>query len=265
MSWQACKHVWNNSKQTGGLKLTLLAIAEHATEKNGWTCCASIETLAGMVGVSDRQIKKNLTKLEELGELQIDRNIGRGNTNIYNISCLIKGEPEDIKGELQDTFYDSEKVNHSTEKVNSRVIKGEPQFTQTNITKKEPKEYIRTGTATDDQIMPLIEALKKISKQTYTNGRHSEFDDIALTLYGWDATPKEVESFGIWWESNCWYKPPSKASLKTIVDEWQKFKRSPNSKNGHTNGINPPPVIKPQTADESAEFEALIRNSIEAK
>lgn len=134
MSWQASKAVWRSSKQTGGLKLTLLAIADFASPQNEWTCEAAIETLAEMVGVTDRQIKKNLKALEAAGELEVCRQVGRGNTNVYSLSPLIKGELEDIKGEPEDTINQPEKVNPSTEKVNSRVLKGEPEDTQTNIT-----------------------------------------------------------------------------------------------------------------------------------
>lgn len=163
MSWQASKIVWENSKQTGGLKLTLLAIADFASPGNGWTCEAAIETLAGMVGVSDRQIKKNLKALEGCGELVIERQIGRGNTNQYSLAPLVKGE-------LEDTFYQQEKVNPSTEKVNSGVIKGEPEDTQTNRTKITNKNKTRG----DETLIAFFEGMTAFTPPHETTDTYAE-------------------------------------------------------------------------------------------
>ena len=163
MSWQASKIVWEKSKQTGGLKLTLLAIADFARPENGWTCEASIETLAKMVGVSDRQIKKNLKALEDCGELVVERQIGRGNTNQYSLKPLIKGEPDD-------TFYEQEKVNSSAEKVNSGAVKGEPDDTQTNITKLTNENKIRG----DVQLVSYFEGMTGFTPPHNTTDNYAE-------------------------------------------------------------------------------------------
>lgn len=130
MSIEAYKMVWHNSKQTGGLKLTMLALAEYCNKKNAYKCWPSIRTLAQMVGTSERQIKRNIVKLEEAGEIVILRNVGRSNTNLYDLSPL--------KGDTHDTFYETEKVTPVTEKVTSEVIKGDTHVTQTIRTEKEP-------------------------------------------------------------------------------------------------------------------------------
>lgn len=238
MSWQASKYVWENSKQTGGMKLTLLAIADFASPQNGWTCEAAIETIAEMVGVSDRQIKKNLKALEDAGELNVSRNIGRGNTNIYSLLPLVKGEPQDIKGEPQDTLNEQEKVNSSTEKVNSRVVKGEPQDTQTNITKKQ---YIYAHPQ-PEKISELITAISQTVKTAYGPGiNEDEFESAAYAVLGWDATPDRVTGFGDWWKANGYYK--GKPALKSFLDEFCNYldgikNGTPqNALNGALNGL----------------------------
>jgi len=130
MSIEVYKSVWQNSKQTGGLKLTLLALADYCGQDNGYKCWPSIPTLATMVGTSERQIKRNLAQLEESGELVVLRNVGRANTNLYDLSPL--------KGDTHDTISVKEKVTSKTEKVTSRVIKGDTHVTQTVRTVKEP-------------------------------------------------------------------------------------------------------------------------------
>ena len=262
---QANKHIWNNSKQTGGLKLTLLAIAEFANEKNGWKCYPSIETLADMVGVTERQIKRNINQLEESGEIIVHRNTGRGNANIYDLSPIIKGDICDRKGDMGDTLYEEEKVTSVTERVTSVTIKGDMGVTPTNNNQKEPI-YIYTGAATDDQILPLIESLKTVTKERYLNRNHNKFDDLALSIYHDEATPQSILGFGKWWDANCYYTPPSKPALKTIGDHWLDYMngKSLNSKpssNGH-NGIHQPARVQ-MSDDERAEFEAYLKKSEE--
>lgn len=130
MSIEVSKMVWANSKQTGGLKLTLLALADYCRPENGLKCWPSIPTIAEMVGTNERQIKRNLAKLEELGELIILRNVGRSNTNLYDLSPL--------KGVTDDTISEEEKVSSETEKVSSETIKGVTDDTQTVYESIEP-------------------------------------------------------------------------------------------------------------------------------
>lgn len=131
MGIEAYKAVWSNSNQVGTRKLLLLALAEFASEENDWRCWPSIGKLANMVGVSDRQIKTHLAALESSAEIIIRRGQGRGNTNEYDITPVIKGE-------VGFTFLEPEKVKSSAEKVKSSVIKGEVDFTQTIRNQKEP-------------------------------------------------------------------------------------------------------------------------------
>lgn len=138
MSIEAYQAVWQNSKQTGGLKLTLMALAEFASPENNYHCWPSIATLAGMVRVTDRQIQTNIQQLEKSGEIMVNRNTGRGNANEYDLTPLVKGEvrgkkgeAESIKGEPDFTNNDEERVKSDVERVKSSVIKGEPDFTPT--------------------------------------------------------------------------------------------------------------------------------------
>lgn len=119
--------------------MTLLALADYCRPENGTKCWPSIQTLAEMVGTSERQIKRNLAALEESGELVILRNVGRSNTNLYDLSPL-KGDIDDIKGDTDDTIYETEKVTSRAEKVTSRVIKGDMDVTRSVITVSEPEE-----------------------------------------------------------------------------------------------------------------------------
>lgn len=88
------KRVWSQSKAKGSHKLTMLALAELSNEKTG-RCDPSHETLAEMVGVTTRQIRKILVDLESAGEIEIVTRRGRSHTNQYNILLEI-GTPVPI-------------------------------------------------------------------------------------------------------------------------------------------------------------------------
>ena len=128
MSIEAYKAAWETDC-TGSVKLTLLAIADFASKKNGYSCMASIATLAKMASVSTRQIKRNIATLESNGLIRIDYGQGRSNTNIYSMYALVKGDTHDtlnenIKGDTHD-----QKVTPMSpfikEKVTPMTVKGD--------------------------------------------------------------------------------------------------------------------------------------------
>jgi len=132
MSIEAYQAVWSyrgNGFKTN-LRCTLLALAEFASKHNGYTCSASIATIAEMLDTEPRQAQRNLADLESLGLITIRQNCGRGNTNIYDLSPIMA-----LKGVTHDTFSDKEnlssmtpiskeKVSSRTQKVSSRTVKG---------------------------------------------------------------------------------------------------------------------------------------------
>ena len=93
MSIEASKAAWK-ADCPGNLKLLLLALADFASKKNNYTCMAGIESLADMVGTSERQVRSNLRKLEELGLIITTLNRGRSNTNVYDLKPIIKPEAD---------------------------------------------------------------------------------------------------------------------------------------------------------------------------
>lgn len=135
MSWQATKAVWKHTQQTGYGKLLMLALAEYANE-NG-RCWPSVETLATKIDVKPRSIKRLISQAEEAGELKIERNIGRGNTNEYVIICVKKGDPSVTITDEEKVTEESEKVTPEAQKVTEESIKGDRGVTQNT---KEPSE-----------------------------------------------------------------------------------------------------------------------------
>ena len=120
MSFEAVRHVLENSKTKGAQRLILVVVAEHA-DKNG-LAWPSIETIARLANCSERFVKKTISELKS-EELTIERGGGRGRSNRYRIP-IERVNPAS-------PFEETETVNSKTERVNSDAIKGEPQITRT--------------------------------------------------------------------------------------------------------------------------------------
>ena len=99
MSFLITRHIWDSSPQGGNAKLVLLALADFANGKGvAWP---SIPTVARKTGLSTRQVKRVLPKLEEDGEIHIERSgPGRRRVHRYTFPKYINGDtlsPEPIR------------------------------------------------------------------------------------------------------------------------------------------------------------------------
>lgn len=143
------KRVWSQSKAKGSHKLTMLALAELTNERTA-RCDPSHETLAEMVGVTTRQIRKVLADLESTGEIEIITQRGRNHTNQYNILLKI-GTSVPI--------YDEENRNSDAENRNSSSYFndkiGTPARENRNSSSYEPIEPIREVTEREDPREPV--------------------------------------------------------------------------------------------------------------
>jgi hypothetical protein len=84
--------VWKNSIQAGGKLLLLLAIADFANDDG--MAYPGIDTLAQKTRQSRRTVQRQISELEELGELAVEPGTGRSNTNTY---WVLAGLVQNIK------------------------------------------------------------------------------------------------------------------------------------------------------------------------
>jgi uncharacterized phage protein (TIGR02220 family) len=78
--------VWDSSSLGGTELLCLLAIADFANDEG--TAFPSVSTLAAKIRMSERNTHYLLKKLEESGELEIDRNAGPKGCNLFRVKTL---------------------------------------------------------------------------------------------------------------------------------------------------------------------------------
>jgi hypothetical protein len=85
--------VWTYSQQSGGSLLLMLALADFANDAG--ECWPSIPVLAHKARLTEREIRYLLPKLEQAGELRLDRSKGgRNRRNRYLVT--IEENPENI-------------------------------------------------------------------------------------------------------------------------------------------------------------------------
>lgn len=81
MSIRKMNDVWKLSEQSGGKLLLLLAIADFANDAG--MAYPGIDTLAEKTRQSRRTVQRQISDLEEEGELAVEPGTGRSNTNTY--------------------------------------------------------------------------------------------------------------------------------------------------------------------------------------
>lgn len=240
MSIEAYQAAWQ-SNCSGGVKLTLLAIAEFASKKNGYTCEAAVGTLADMVGTKPRQIERNIRELEEKGLLITKVNHGRGYTNMYSIAHLVKPVTQDNKPVTEDGFpigntpplatgnpshmtgINGENPSSRTENPSSRTQKPVTDDTLSVINQIEPKDNNENGIykhPLPQPIADLITAMAKACKTPYGIGiNEEEYEKAAYYLEGKGITPERVADVGQWWirPGNGYYA--GKPALKSLLQE----------------------------------------------
>ena len=81
MNW-----VWANSPTSGNERLVLLALADACSRDDGAGCWPSAATIARKANISDRTVRRVVTRLEADGHLIVHRGGGRaGSTNSYTV------------------------------------------------------------------------------------------------------------------------------------------------------------------------------------
>lgn len=86
MSIAVMNWVWANSPTSGNERLVLLALADACSRDDGTGCWPSAATIARKANISDRTVRRVITRLEAEGHLIVHRGGGRaGSTNSYTV------------------------------------------------------------------------------------------------------------------------------------------------------------------------------------
>jgi hypothetical protein len=91
MSIAVMNWVWANSPTSGNERLVLLALSDACSRDDGTGCWPSAATIARKANISDRTVRRVITRLEADGYLIVHRGGGRaGSTNSYTV---VTGDP----------------------------------------------------------------------------------------------------------------------------------------------------------------------------
>lgn len=101
MSIEAVATALHHSKATPTAKLVLVALAWHVNEDR--VCYPSQETLAHYAGINVRQVRRAVTQLIELGEIEVWKHGGKrlGSTPGSNLYFMVLECPESCDQTLQ--------------------------------------------------------------------------------------------------------------------------------------------------------------------
>jgi hypothetical protein len=96
MSIKVMARVWENSQQSGGALLVMLALADFANDDG--ECWPKISVLAEKSRLGEREVQYLLPKLEAMGELRIIRsNGGRNRRHRYFVTVGENGATNSVK------------------------------------------------------------------------------------------------------------------------------------------------------------------------
>ena len=86
MSIAVMNWVWANSPTSGNERLVLLALADACSRDDGTGCWPLAATIARKANISDRTVRRMISRLEAEGHLIVHRSVGRaGATNSYTV------------------------------------------------------------------------------------------------------------------------------------------------------------------------------------
>ena len=119
-----------------------------------------------------------------------------------------------VKQLLKDTSTSNEKLPNdgpaSNEKLHTKAL---------DIYIQGVREGEHESVPNDSNLWPIKTAISQISSEPFWEKTKSAYDDLALLLFGWDATPEKIAEFGQSWEKHGYYK--SKPALSTIAKEYR--------------------------------------------
>lgn len=116
-------NVWERTDLSQSETLVALALADHADDDG--ECWPSLERIAVKARLKKRQTQRVIQRLEELGVIQVERAVGRRNTNCYRFHDQLKGvTATPLAAAVKGVTGDIEKVSPSTEKVSPVTRKG---------------------------------------------------------------------------------------------------------------------------------------------
>jgi len=207
LSIEVMSNVWSLSQATPAAKLVLLAIADHQGERGAWP---SEATLARMTGMSERNVRRKVVELVELGELSVEINAspgpGRYKSNLYwvllgRVDNQGKGGQNDTQG-WTDSASRVDTVVHITIKEPLR----------TNIGKKEL--FKEDWSINSDERIKLVEQypnadldleLSKMVDYIIAKGIQKDVKDMSARFRNW---MRNADKFA------------AGALSKRIIDDW---------------------------------------------
>lgn len=240
-----------------GERLLLLALAEHIPD-TGHTCWPAVETLAGLVGVGNRQVQRIIRDLEDRGAIITHQGRGRGHTTLYGLLVGLSEEQRDgvkqhvkgdiattpitpIKGDTKDDIAMSPLLPEMSPFIEEKVTSGDTKgdIAMSPRTEKEPKDSKRShrDVETDPLFQSMFNAVAhacQIDLKLCTNAQRQQIAQTSKALRKAGKLPEEIPKVERWWYMSDWRGKKGEAPRPAQIQEvWQRAMTQE-----HTNGTN---------------------------
>lgn len=198
MSWKISGLVWELDL-THSQQSVLLAVADHA-KHDGSDVFPSVARIAWKTGYSDRQVRRTMKDLRELGILILTKESNRYRPREYKIDIAAGKKKDPFRGDIMSGLVDEEEVP-PTGRADMGVIPEAPGLTPCQVRgdtgvrsgvtpvsargdiAMSPRTIIKDQLKTNESVEPSlsqddwVKALIAI-KRTYYRGRHRVFDQF---------------------------------------------------------------------------------------
>lgn len=180
-------------------------------------CWESVRTTAGKCKMSMGKVSQCTLELLETG--LIERVAVGGRMILRVCSYSEQRSPHEQMQQLNGSNrspHEQQRSPHEQGKKSLPLEKRSPHEPKIN----EPLEDIYIPPDIP-QIADLKSAMAQIVKTPMWAKTEREYDEGAILLTGWDATPETLTRFGEWWKENGWHS--GLPELSTLVKEYRNF------------------------------------------
>lgn len=156
----------------------------------------------------------------------------RGNKSMWYTNSLTS-ELKSIDESLTSRLKSTEQTEEIVQSIDQNSLSSRPNYT--GLKEKENNIYIPPD---PPQVVQLKTAISQTVKTPMWEKTEKEYDDAAIILMGWDATPESMCKFSDWWKINGWHQ--GLPELKTLLREYRNYLDGVVNKNGngaHTNTV----------------------------
>ena len=262
--------VWGNSQQSGGGLLVMLALADFANDAA--ECWPSIPILAQKARLTEREIRYLLPKLEEAGEVRLQRsNGGRNRRNRYVVT--VSENPENIslkkiQGKNFTEICDTKTLKPTSGALNRHRTVNKKESTEPgklipdSLSTKEKKKHFRAVPAElQPAISRVVAKINELSGSQFRDDKPGVLKHLIARLSEGATESDCIAVIEYQWLKWGGTEMADNFNTVTLFREanFPRYLENAKRANGNSNGSGPPKIIRIDQESDSYILEGGIR------